>query len=209
MAAAIFQGNYIKLLKKALRMGAQGSDPSNAEEGDIYYNSTANEIRAYNGTTWDAFSGVDSGAVQLIQAAKTDTFTTTSTSFTDITGLSVTITPTSVSSKILIIAMVTGGNSTGADYIMLRLMRDSTEIGVGDAAGSRPQVTTAFLGLNSYQITPMTSVFMESPATVSSITYKVQCRVKTGTGLVNRNSVDSNDDDGVRCISSLTVLEFL
>jgi hypothetical protein len=44
--------------------------------------------------------------LQVVQTTKTDTFTTTSTSFTDVTGLSVSITPSSASSKILIFSEI-------------------------------------------------------------------------------------------------------
>ena len=40
--------------------------------------------------------------LQVVSTAKTDTFSTSSTSFTDITGLSVAITPSATSSKILV-----------------------------------------------------------------------------------------------------------
>ena len=49
---------------------------------------------------------------QIVQTVKTDTFTTTSTSFTDITGLSVNITPTSASSKIYVSFTVNGATQT-------------------------------------------------------------------------------------------------
>ena len=48
-------------------------------------------------------AGLPAGSVlQVVQTVKTDTFATTSTSFVDITGVSVAITPSSTSSKILI-----------------------------------------------------------------------------------------------------------
>ena len=47
-------------------------------------------------------SGASGGVIQVKSTTKTDTFTTNSTSFTDITGLSVSITPTISDSKILV-----------------------------------------------------------------------------------------------------------
>jgi hypothetical protein len=45
--------------------------------------------------------------LQVVSTTKTDTFTTTSTSFTDITGMSVSITPSSASNKILVFSYLT------------------------------------------------------------------------------------------------------
>ncbi len=78
--------------------------------------------------------------LQVVQATKTDTFTTTSTSFTDVTGVTVDITPAATSSKILIIASIqVGGSSTVREA--LKLVRDSTDIHIGDAASSRGRAT--------------------------------------------------------------------
>ena len=50
-------------------------------------------------------SGSAGGIIQVKSTTKTDTFTTNSTSFTDITGLSVTITPTRSDNKILVMML--------------------------------------------------------------------------------------------------------
>ena len=78
--------------------------------------------------------------VQVVSTTKTDTFSGSTTgSFYDITGLNVTITPSSASNKILINVTVCGGHSNLAGY---RLVRGSTAIGVGDSGGgNRNQVT--------------------------------------------------------------------
>ena len=75
--------------------------------------------------------------VQVVSTTKTDTFTTTSTTFTTITGLTASITPRSASSKILIIVDVTGSQEVGVNDAFIGLFRDSTQIALGDAAGSR------------------------------------------------------------------------
>jgi hypothetical protein len=52
-------------------------------------------------------SAIGAGAVlQVISTTKTDTFSVTNSDFVDVTGLSVTITPTSATSKILVMAHV-------------------------------------------------------------------------------------------------------
>ena len=81
-------------------------------------------------------AGMPSGSVlQVLSTVKTDTFSSTSTSLTDITGLSVAITPSSTSNKILVIVNCA---VTGADAgIGFSIVRGSTEIYLGDADGSK------------------------------------------------------------------------
>jgi len=155
-------------------------------------------------------SKLGAGAVlQVVQAVKTDTFSSTSTSFTDITGLSVSITPSSASSKIFVFSTTpVGGNS--ADQYNLRLVRDSTAIFIGNAAGSR---SLAFYGIDSSAIgstavLPQTIVYLDSPATTSSVTYKIQGKSNGGTTwYVNRSSDDTDASYRTRTASSIIVME--
>lgn len=166
------------------------------------------QIQYYDGAAW--VSLVASGLVQVKSTTKTDTFTTTSTTFTDVTGLSVSITPTSASNKVLVLGMITGQGSSGVNAIHFRLMRDSTAIGIGDAAGTRtratgqlssPSVATALGG-------PFT--FLDTPATTSATTYKLQIRVNAaGTGYINRTEQDTDSDSRERSISTITVMEVI
>ena len=66
--------------------------------------------------------------LQVVSTTKTDFFSTTSTTYVDVTGLSATITPSSTSSKILV--SVTGASSGSADnsFGYAVLLRDSTQI---------------------------------------------------------------------------------
>jgi len=74
---------------------------------------------------------------QVLSTTKTDTFTTSSTTYTDITGLSVSITPSSTSSKILVFVTVNGQGVVSQNQAFFQLVRDTTPIGNGAAAGSR------------------------------------------------------------------------
>lgn len=157
------------------------------------------------------FATLASGILQVKQTYKTDTFQTTSTTLTDITGLSVTITPTSSSSKILVLTHIAGAARASAGG-NLRLLRGSTQIGLADAASNRS--LSSFSG--NLWITSdhdaarcMTGIFLDSPATTSSTTYKVQGKNGTGAALnINRtnNDTDSEDSPG-RMTSSITVFE--
>ena len=151
-----------------------------------------------------------SGSVlQVVQAYKSDTFTTTSTSFTTITGLSASITPTSSSSRILVVMSVTGSQQVGANDAYLGLFRDSTQIALGDASGTRIRSTSQIMTSNAGWSTTVTFNFVDSPATTSSITYTVQTRTNgTNTVYINRSVTDENGSIGAgRTPSSIILME--
>ena len=130
-----------------------------------------------------------------MQTVKTDTFSTSSTSYTDITGLSVSITPTSSSSKILVMMHVQIGHSSNVSAF-LRLVRDSTAIAVGTNVGSRTACTVGMFDDPSDDECNSTSMmFLDSPATTSATTYKIQMSTEasgnTGSCFVNRDGEDT------------------
>ena len=162
-----------------------------------------------NGSGVLSFAGVSASAGQVIQVVsttKTDTFSTASTSFVDVTGLSVSITPSSASNKILVIASVYGGNSS--QYSHARLMRDSTAISIGDANGSntRGSFTNFYTG-DGANFKGGTQNFLDSPATTSSTTYKVQMLAGSSTVYLNYGGTPDTDFARGRTASSITVME--
>lgn len=106
------------------------------------------------------------GIIQIVHSQRTtESGSTTSTTYTD-TGLSVSITPQSASNKILIQGdlPVFKGNEDGA--IKIRLLRDSTTI-YEDTNYLADQATLNILVHGAL-------LYIDSPATTSAITYKVQ-----------------------------------
>jgi len=148
--------------------------------------------------------------LQVVSTTKTDTFTTTSGSYVDITGLTVSITPTSNSSKILVILSIVGMNNdtTGSTA---RIARDGTGIGVATSTGSRNAGGTAEMYNSGATVTrTYTSTVLDSPATTSAITYSGQVIVGGGgsyTTFINRSSTDANNNGYSRGASSITVME--
>ena len=128
----------------------------------------------------------------------------------DVTSLSVSITPTSSSNKILVSFVV---NCDGENNLYFRILRDSTAIGVGNADGSRQQVSAAngFVPSNSNGTIMMMNQFLDSPATTSSTTYKIQAYANnsagSGTYYINYASGDANNVHSSRSMSSITVME--
>jgi hypothetical protein len=150
--------------------------------------------------------------LQVVQTVKSDTFTTTSSSYIDITGLSVTITPTSASNKILVIYNTTVGAQSGQYSVGLQLVRNSTAIYLGDTAGSRTRSSSwAWSESSQYAMIPTNGTFLDSPATTSATTYKLQMINPYGSGgavtYLNRNQVDGDNAVAGRTPSSITVME--
>jgi hypothetical protein len=150
--------------------------------------------------------------LQVVSTAKTDVFTTTSTSFVDVTGLSVSITPTSASSKIFITTSFEFGMNSGGGYPQFRMLRDSTVINAGASAGSRTLGMLSMGGgiYNSDNAVGLNcaSSFVDSPATTSAITYKIQARQSAGaTAYVGANSGDADSAASLRASSNIIVME--
>ena len=163
---------------------------------------------ASTGLKWSTAS---SGKVaQVVSTTKTDTFSTSSTSYTDVTGLSVTITPTSSTSKILVIVDVTGNGTPGTNIGGVKLVRGSTDIAYPTSFGSRlPGFASPFVSDVAPNAMASTN-YLDSPATTSATTYKVQARTSTGgTIFVNRGSNDGDNSSTVRTVSTITVMEIL
>lgn len=148
--------------------------------------------------------------IQIVSTTKTDTFTTTSTTFTDVTGLSVTITPTNASNKILVIYTFQASATSGEYTAGFQLVRNSTAICLGVAAGNRFAATNYNRSVSSVadQSWVMAMNFLDSPATTSATTYKVQAREGSGgTVAVGRTVADSDSSVIARFPSTITVME--
>jgi hypothetical protein len=152
-------------------------------------------------------AGVGGKVLQVIQSVKTDTFTSTSTSFTDITGLSVSITPTSTSNKILVMVHLMGHGQSGANHGLFRLLRDSTVIYAGDTAGNRASCFGDSITADVNGAEANVAIYLDSPSTTSSITYKIQGVTEAGTFYVNRTPNDGDTIARGRTASSILVQE--
>ena len=155
-------------------------------------------------------TGGGGGIIQVVSTTKTDTFVTTSTSFVDITGLSVSITPKFSTSKILVTYHTNASMEDDGYRGGLRLMRDSTAIFVGDSAGSRPQLSNHLVeATGTQQQFSYSGQTLDSPATTSAVTYKVQAiSLDSGRQInINKSYGDSDDALNGRTASSITVME--
>lgn len=168
--------------------------PSSFTSGDVLTAANMNALRG-------AFR-----ILQVSQAVKTDTFTLSSSTFTDVTGLSVTITPFSNTSKFFLVANVNVGIST--DAAQLRFTGGNSTAFVGDTAGSRIRVGAEAYAGSASAMDNVTMIYLDSPATASAVTYKVQVRHHAGSAIyVNRSFTDTDNTSHARAASSLIVLE--
>ena len=154
--------------------------------------------------------------IQVVSTTKTDTtsFVSASTNtYVDITGMSVTITPTSATNKILVMYTVGVSNSNPSATIHIRLYRGSTSIGQGNASGNRLGDSLIWRpNGNQYDwdIGPLSSSFLDSPATTSATTYKLAATLGStynGTFYLNRSWSDTDNDYSGRTASTITVME--
>ncbi len=119
-------------------------------------------------------SGVGGKVLQVITAIDETSRSTTSATFTDITGLSVTITPSSTSSKIYVICNTTGHSGTTSASSYYTLLRGSTNLATNALANIYSAATDLEL--------PVTMCILDSPNTTSATTYKAQFRRSSASG---------------------------
>jgi hypothetical protein len=120
--------------------------------------------------------------LQVVSANVTDrTFSTASATYVDVTGLSLSITPQSATSKILLYCSLGGGNTNvGAGVGYFQFVRNSTAVGNGAEA--------SFILVNQSQdlTSNASNLFIDSPSLTTAITYKMQMKVPSGTFRLNR-----------------------
>jgi len=161
------------------------------------------------------FADAGGGKVnQVIQTVKTDTFSSSSGSFTDITGMSATITPSASDSKVLVMVNINVASTYRDRWVALQLLRGSTNIYLGDAASSRTRASSFYVFFDATgkdtNIYERTMIFLDSPSTTSSTTYKLQGKTQTSDSpsfVVNRSGGDTDADYGGRTASSITLME--
>ena len=146
--------------------------------------------------------------LQLLTVVKQDTFTTNTTSWVDITDLTLTITPSATTSKIYVTAMLNMGQHAGTGYIYTQLMRDSTAICVPTSYSSRAPTLFGTGQPADHTLITGTVAFVDSPSTTSATVYKLQMRSQNSNSqYINRSYTDTDNDNHPRSASTLTVME--
>ena len=147
--------------------------------------------------------------IQVLSTTKTDFFSTTSTTFIDVTGLTLSITPSSTSSKILIMCKIVVGWDPTTTKVYGGLARGGTLLDGGTEAG---RVSAGFehYGTDQHHAFVGNLQYMDSPATTSATTYSAQIRTQgAGTVYCNRSHnprTNAPEYDGTLS-STITLME--
>lgn len=150
--------------------------------------------------------------LQVKQAVKSDRQTIQSQTLVDITGMSVSITPSSSSNKILVnYSLVVFANVC---YYTMRLLRDNdSTIFIGD---TNPNATSQARGsFGTYQASyvnamPVAQSFLDSPNTTNATTYKLQAHCPYSSSYIigiNTSPQQDNYTYMTNCVSTITVME--
>ena len=173
------------------------------------------------GATASSKVGIPGHVIRMEQAVKTDTQTSqTNHTFLDITGLTLTLTPTAATSKFFITFLVRGSSNYYTSYVkLLRGIGGTfTELGANaDGSDNRLRIASAVVDdqttMNSHGILQHHNFqLLDAPNTTSAVTYKLQMAGRGGGSnlmYVNRTVPDrgvSNEYD-YRSVSYLTVME--
>ena len=146
------------------------------------------------------------GIIQVVQTIKKDQFTTANntSNYTDITGLSATITPKFNTSKIMVECHIYNSNSNAVNFF--RVLRGSTFIeqpsGTSSSGANWNAHGFAYYNCQNWQDTTVIKI-LDSPATTSATTYKIQMAVTSNTGTINKFYATSN----YYGISTITAME--
>ena len=144
--------------------------PASPFEGQMIYETDTDVLAIWNGSAWRyiATTTPTNGTVlQVVSDTGSGALQTSSTTFSD-TGLSVSITPKSSTSKILVyVSMPCAKTATNAgSAVNLRIVRDSTTITTSYA--------NLYSGTSATIVGTIPLLYLDSPSTVSAVTYKVQ-----------------------------------
>ena len=206
----------------------QASSPTTTQ-GDVIVRGASADARLAIGTAGQALKvnssangleyGVAGGVLQVKSTTKKNGYSATSPqgSFTDITGLSVDITPTSTNNKILVFAHVhvaVASNYGGQGLRLAKTVGGSTDntFAIADADGNRARHTMKAVGSGSnsrdYPIVA-SMMHLDTPASTAAHTYKVQHGDNDNTNniYINLAAVDSNSTGYGKFVSNITVME--
>ena len=180
--------------------------------------SSSTFLRGYNSLASPA-----SGVIQVVSTTKTDTWSTTSQStFVDVTGMAVTITPTSASNKILVMFNGTGAANTryGAWRVTQKIgSQTGSALPVGDAGDGSPDIRTrASFGSQTNPSASDDGAILQSvgmhwlvsPNTTTATTYQLVGCIAYGSSTLYLNQTtltNSNQTYDIRGCSTITVME--
>ena len=161
--------------------------------------------------------GLPSGSAGGIIQVRSTTLTTTATyaisgmTWTEVSGLTTTITPTRSDSKILCMVSIGAIASNGDNQRYgMALRRGSTNIGVNSDGANHTRANWCYTGRNlgNAPDAHISYTYLDSPASTSAQTYKVMITTEGSYTLyINRSSGDSDSSSVFRAASTFTLME--
>ena len=145
--------------------------------------------------------------LQVVSTNTTSQMSSTTTSYTDVTGLNVSITPSATNSKVLVvcnIGVVDDASGSNGSY-GFRLLRGSSAIGNGSGGGQTNAI--AGLGQSTNNYDNFMVHFLDSPNTTSSTQYKLQFRGLYNPNIRINRSQDNGAPFGIASSASITAIE--
>jgi hypothetical protein len=190
--------------------------------GDVLYASGANTLAklakgsdtevltlASGVPSWAAAAG--GGKINQVQYGQiTDVESTTSTSYVTIANVDVDITPSASDSLIIILCFLTGGSDANS-VVSYQLFRDTTQIALGDAAGSRNREVFDFRNESvfNHSSLPFNFQWVDNPGDTSAHTYSIKWKGATGTTYLGRSKDDVDSAAYGRSVNSIMAWELL
>ena len=163
-------------------------------------------LPASTGTVLTTGSPQSGGVIQSANGVLTSNFSTSSLSYVD-TGLTASITPKFSTSKILVLVSINGLSQSAGNVGCYNLLRNGSTV-VNNTGGGEAQTFGSWAtagGISSNRMMDSATItYLDSPATTSALTYKVQMRQDSG-GTGTMNAWQLNSDAG--CVSTITLLE--
>jgi hypothetical protein len=194
---------------------ARGSAIGSATtEGMVSWLADTDQMQVATGTaTWvDVYPPVLTRSLlptgSILQVVSTTLTTTTSASpsgfaWTDVTGLSLSITPTKTSSKIFVTYNLPVG-ANGACFVAARIVRGATAIGVG-TSGSAWNFSSVTYITDNGRLETLSGSFLDSPSTTSATTYKMQYSQNSSFTVYANRRAAAADNGGAATITAFEI----
>ena len=203
-ATKLFYDNVLKAETTGSGLTVSGAMAATTVTGNGSGLTTLNASNLSSGTVPAArLPGGLGKVLQVVSTFNNTFYSSSSTSYTDITNMNVTITPTASSSSILItfaLGLVDDASGSNGGY-SFRMLQGSTAIAQG--TGGSVNQGTGFIGQETNNADTVMFQFYDSPGTTNALTYKLQFK-NTYNGNIRINRTQDGQNSGA---SSITAME--
>ena len=195
-------------------LGESGTDGANANVGITGIGSGTPKYHSIPSTTTFP-AGMIVNVVQVVKTDTQDMSTSGSITWTEVSNFEPSITPSATSSKILLNLCLTIGSEPYSVYAKVQAKTGSGSYAdltaaMGDASGSRERIMMSAVGgtADPAELSTMSMMFLDSPATTSARSYKVFFTARhSGSAHINKSQSDASADYSGRSISTFTLME--